>query len=147
VTQQPYPPAPPPREAWRGPSRIEPVPGTAFGVAYIDLPPVASGMAVGSLVAGIASLLVSMLVGCFGLAGAQAGWGGWVAGAFAVLASLLGLAAIGLGLAGVRQIRRARAQAVRITGGGLAIAGVSCGAGGVGLTVLLMAITVAIQLG
>lgn len=154
MTQQPYrpasvppPPPPPPREAWRPPSRIEPVDGTSFGVAYLDLAPVASGMAIGSLVVGIASLLVSLLVGCFGLVGARAGWGGWVAGAFAVPAGLLGLAGIGLGTAGLRQIRRAKARAVRVAGRGLAISGVSCGAVGLGLTIVLMVVTLAIEVG
>jgi hypothetical protein len=123
------------------------VDGTSFAVAYLDLPPLTSGLAIGSLVAGVASLLVSLLVGCFGLIGAGAGWGGWVAGAFAVLAGLLGLAGIGLGVVGRSQIRRAGARSVRMTGGGLGVAGISCGGAGLGLTVLLMVITLAIQLG
>lgn len=146
ITQAPV-PAPLPREAWRSPSRIEPVDGTPFGVAYLDLPPITSGMAVGALVAGVGSLLVSLLVGCFGLAGANAGWGAWVAGAFAVLATLLGLGGIGLGVAGLRQIRRAAAKATPMTGRGLAVAGISCGGVGLGLTALLMAITLLIQVG
>jgi hypothetical protein len=146
MTQAPV-PAPPPREAWRPPSRIERVDGTSFAVAYLELPPITSGMAVGALVAGVGSLLVSLLVGCFGLAGANAGWGGWVAGAFAVLATLLGLAGVGLGVAGLRQIRVAAARATPVTGRGLAIAGISCGATGLVLTALLMVITLLIQVG
>ena len=119
--------------------------GTPFGVAYLDLPPITSGMAVGALVAGVGSVLVSLLVGCFGLLGANAGWGGWVAGAFAVLATLLGLGGVGLGAAGLRQIRRAKAQAIPVTGRGLAIAGISCGGVGLGLTALLMVTTLLIQ--
>ena len=42
-----------------------------------------SGLAVGSLIAGIGSVLVSVLVLCFGVAGSSDSWGGWVAGAFA----------------------------------------------------------------
>jgi hypothetical protein len=123
------------------------VDGTSFGVAYLELPPITSGMAVGALVAGVGSLLVSLLVGCFGLAGANAGWGGWVAGAFAVLATLLGSAGVGLGVAGLRQIRLAAARATPVIGRGLGIAGISCGATGLVLTALLMVITLLIQLG
>ena len=100
--------------------------------------PAVSGMAVGSLVAGITSLLVSLLVACFGFGGAQAGWGGWVAGAFAVLAMLLGVAGAALGAAGLRQIRRGVAAADRRTGRGLAISGLSCGVAGVALTGLVL---------
>ncbi|RLP86355.1 hypothetical protein EAD89_21315, partial [Micromonospora sp. BL4] len=63
---------------------MESVSGTPFGVVYLDVPPVTSGLAVGALVAGIASILVSLLVICFGALGANAG-GVWASGAFAVL--------------------------------------------------------------
>ncbi|WP_091555815.1 hypothetical protein [Micromonospora pattaloongensis] len=113
---------------------MEAVPGTPFGLVHLDVPPVASGPAVGSLVAGIASILVSVLVTCFGLAGADAGWGAWAAGAFALLSGLAGIAALALALFGMRQIRRiAPPPAIRFTGRGLAIAGLICG--GIGLTV------------
>ena len=72
------------------PSRIDPVPGTDFGLAYINVPPTLSGQAVGSLVAGVASILVSLVVACFGVTGARDGWGPLVGGAFAVLASCWG---------------------------------------------------------
>lgn len=139
--------APPPREAaWR-PERIEAVPGTPFGVAHLALQPVASGLAIGAMLAGIASILVSLLVLCFGLSGAQDGWGGWVAGAFAVLAGLAGLAGVGLGLAGTRQIRRSnRPPTIRFTGRGLAIAGISCGGVGLGITLLSLALVLTVQL-
>lgn len=138
---------PPPREAWRPPRRVEAVPGTNFGLVHLDVPPVTSGLAIGALVAGIASVLVSFVVGCFGLAGAQDGWGAWVAGAFAMIAALAGGAAIGLGLLGLRQIRRtAPPPAIRFTGRGLAIAGIACGAVGLGLTLLGLAVSVLIQL-
>lgn len=137
---------PPPREAQRPPRRIESVPGTTFGVAYLEVPPVTSGLAIGALVAGVASVLVSLLVGCFGLTGAQAGWGAWAAGAFAVLGGLLGLAGIGLGLAGLRQIRRASPPpAIRFAGRGIAIAGLSCGGAGLGMTVIALVVALVLQ--
>jgi hypothetical protein len=140
--------APIPPEARRPPSRVEPVPGTSFGVAYLDVPAATSGTAVSSMVTGIASILVSFVVTCFGLAGASAGWGGWVAGAFAVLAILLGLAAIGLGLAGLRQVRRARERGtIRVGGRGLAITGLACGGSGIAITVLALVATLLIQFG
>jgi hypothetical protein len=112
-------------------ARIDPIPGTEFGVAYAVVPPTVSGMAVGSLVAGIGSIAIAFVVGCFGLWGASGGWGPIVAGAFAVLAAFLGFAGLGLGFLAIRQIK---AAAGRLTGRGLAIAGMYCGAAGVVLT-------------
>jgi hypothetical protein len=121
--QQPVPSA--------GPVRVDPVPGTEFGVAYLPVAPTSSGLAIGSLVAGIGSIVVALVVGCFGIAGGSAGWGAIVAGAFAVLAAVLGLGGVGLGLVAVRQIKAARG---RVTGRGMAVAGISCGGAGVLLT-------------
>jgi hypothetical protein len=140
VPAAPYPGPPPgarrtgaqPAGALPRPVRVDPVPGTNFGVAYPGVPPTVSGLAIGAMVAGIGSVLVATLVFCFGLAGAQATWGVLVAGAFAVLAGLVGAAAVVSGLVAVRQIRR---SAGAWTGRGMAVAGVSCGAG-VGLTIL-----------
>jgi hypothetical protein len=101
---------PPPPEAWAQPVRIEPVAGTPYGLAILGAPSPTSGPAVGALVCGIASILVSLLVTCFGLLGAAEGWGIWVAGAFAVLAGCLGIAGIGLGIGGIRQTRDRRAR-------------------------------------
>lgn len=131
----------------RPPSRIQSVPGTPFGLAYPSVPPGISGLGIGALVAGVASTLVSLLVACFGLAGADAGWGGWVAGAFAVLAVALGLAGVGLAVAALRQIGRARATGNPLGGRGLAIAGMSCGAAGALLTALALAAVLLLQLG
>ena len=95
---------------------------------HLDVAPVTSGLAVGSLMAGIGSVLVSLLVLCFGVAGCADGWGGWVAGAFALLGVLVG----GGGdrrsgwSAGGRSASGPRRR-VRFTGRGLAIAGISCG--------------------
>lgn len=115
-------------------------------MVYLQVAPITSGLAVGSLVAGIASVLVSMVVVCFGLAGAQEGWGAWAAGAFAVLSGLAGMAGIALGELGRRQIRRPAAPpAVRFTGRGLALAGMICGAVGLALTVLALATALILQ--
>lgn len=108
------------------------------------MPAVTSGLAVGSLVAGIVSVLVSLLVVCVGLVGAE-GDGAWAAGAFTVLGALTGAGAVGAGLFGLRQIRRPMPPpAVRFAGRGLAWAGVSCGGaglllnlGGLGLALLV----------
>lgn len=133
--------APPPKEALRRPVRIEPVPGTPYGLAIYDSPPAVAGQAIGALLAGIAAVLVSFVVSCAGLAAAgsasedqPAGWGPLVGGAFTVLAGFLGLAGIGLGLVGIRRTRPGLlAAGQRIGGRGLAIAGLTCGA--VGLTI------------
>ncbi|MER7418102.1 hypothetical protein ABT346_15210 [Micromonospora peucetia] len=115
--------------------RVDPVAGTPFGVVQLDVPPVTSGLAVGSLVAGIVSTLVAMLVICLG---AVSGTGGaWAAGAFTLLGVLAGAGAVVAGLLGLRQIRRPAAPpAVRFTGRGLAVAGVSCGGAGLLLSLL-----------
>jgi hypothetical protein len=116
-------------------------------LAYLDVPPITSGLAVGALVAGIAAIVVSLLVACFGIAGAGGGWGAWTAGAFAVLGGLLGTAAIVLGVIGRRQTRQnAPPPAVRFAGGQLAVAGIWCGAAGLALTVLALGVALALQL-
>jgi hypothetical protein len=111
---------------------VEAVPGTPFGLALVPVPPTSSGPAAASTVTGIASILVSLVVGCFAALGAQDGRGPTVAGAFAVLAVFAGVAALVLGNVALRQIRRAGADAIR--GRGLAITGLSCGAAGLLLT-------------
>jgi hypothetical protein len=123
------------------PARIEPVPGTPFGIVYLTPPTEWAGMAVGSLVAGIGSILVATIVGCFGLAGSSGGWGPLVGGAFALLAVFLGLASIWLGLTGLRRVTRSGGQ---VKGRGLAIAGISCGGSGLLLTVIAFLTAVAI---
>lgn len=138
---------PPPREALHRPRRLDPVPGTPFGVLQLDVPPVPSGLAVGALVAGVASILLSLVVVCFGLAGASAGWGPWAAGAFALLAVLVGGAGVVLGVLARRQIGRAKpAPAVRFAGKGLALAGVICAAVGLAGTLGAFALAVLLQL-
>ncbi|MEH1123291.1 hypothetical protein [Micromonospora sp. CPCC 206061] len=122
------------------------MPGTSFALVHLDVPPVTSGLAVGALVAGIASVLVSFIVGCFGLLGAQDGWGVWVGGAFALVAGVTGGAGVLLGWLGMRQIRRAVSPpAIRFTGRGIAISGIACGATGLGLTVVGLALASLIQ--
>jgi hypothetical protein len=125
-------PAPAPRPDVRsGPVRVESVPGTEFGVAIATVPPTFSGQATGSLVAGIGSIAVSLAVSCLGILGGPDGWGVLVSGAFAILAGLLGLAAVGLGLVAVRVIKASRG---RFAGRGVAISGTVCGGTGVVLT-------------
>lgn len=144
----PWSPAPPPREAAILPRRVDPVPGTPFGLVYLGVPPVTSGPAIAALVAGIASILVSLLVLCFGVAGARQGWGAWTAGAFTVPGVLAGTAAVLLGLFGRRQInRRAPPPRVRFTGGRLAVAGMACGGTGLGLSLVALLLAVGLQAG
>jgi hypothetical protein len=135
---------PPPREAWLAPRRVETIPGTNFAVVHLGVPPTTSGLAIGSLVAGIGSVLVSLVVACFGLAGASAGWGAWVAGAFALIAGLAGAAGVVLALLGMRQIRRP-VNGIRFAGRGVAISGLVCGAVGLALTLLGFGTSLLIQ--
>ncbi|BFU47094.1 hypothetical protein [Krasilnikovia sp. MM14-A1004] len=139
------PPPPAPADRWR-PARVDPVMGTEFGLVQYTVPPIASGLATGAMIAGIASILVSFLVFCFGLSGASEGWGGWVGGAFALLAVLAGGGAIGVGLVGLRQIRRSgESGRARFTGRGRAIAGISCGGVGAGLALVALVLTLLLQ--
>jgi hypothetical protein len=132
-------------ESWR-PERVEPVPGTEFGLVQLKVAPITSGLAVGSLIAGIASILVATLVLCFGLVGSAEGWGGVVAGAFALLAVLAGAGSAGVGLVARRQIRRSGQEGrIRFTGGGVAVAGICCGAAGLGIAVLTLLLVLVLQ--
>ncbi|WP_371686241.1 hypothetical protein [Micromonospora sp. 15K316] len=121
--------------------------GTPFGVVHLDVPPVTSGLAVGALVAGIVSILVSILVICFGVTGGS--WTGvWAAGAFTVLGVLTGAGATAAGLLGLRQIRRPLPPpAVRFTGHGLAVAGISCGGAGLVLSLIGLGLALLLSLG
>ena len=139
---------PPPAagDRWK-PARVEPVAGTEFALIQLQVPPISSGLATGSLIAGIASILVSFLVFCFGLSGASAGWGGLVGGAFTLLAVLAGGGALALGLIAIRQIRRAAEPGqIRFTGRGRAIAGISCGGTGAGIALVALALTLMLEL-
>jgi hypothetical protein len=113
--------------------RIDPVPGTDFGIAYLPVNPTFFGLATGSMIAGIGAALVALVVVCFGVIGASPGWGALVSGAFAILSALLGAAAITLGLVALRQIRSAPG---RFRGRGLAITGIWCGGSGLGVAAL-----------
>ena len=121
------------------PVAVETVDGTPFGVAIVPVPPTSSGQASASLVSGVASLLVSLVVSCFGYLGASSGWGPIVAGAFAVLAGCAGGAAVALGAIGLRQGRRGG-----VTGRGLAVAGITCGTVALLITVLAVVVSVAV---
>ncbi len=138
--------APTPTEGrWR-PGHVEAVPGTGFGVVHLQVAPLTSGLAVGALMAGIAAVLVSLLVICFGVAGAEDGWGPWVAGAFTLLGGLAGGAGIGAGMAAMRQIRRSgRPGLIRFTGRGVAIGGVVCGAAGLAICLLALGLSLVVQ--
>lgn len=135
---RPVVPAPPPETA-RQPVRIEPAEGTPYGLAIYAAPTVLSGPSVGALVAGIAAILVALVVGCFGMVslslateGQAAGGGAAAAAAFTALTLFLGAAGIGLGAVGMRQtnpVRRPPGTVVR--GRGMAVAGLVCGAVGV----------------
>jgi hypothetical protein len=113
--------------------RVDLVQGTPFGVAYPLVQPTPSGPAIGSLVAGIASIFVGLTVSCLGLAGAADGWGPVAGGAFTILAVFLGVGAIGLGLFGMRQVRRSGRL---VSGRGTAITGLVLGSVGAGIGVL-----------
>ncbi|MFV2018799.1 hypothetical protein [Micromonospora sp. LOL_023] len=118
------------------------MPGTSFGLVHLEVRPVVSGLAVTALIAGVVSVLVSFAVGCLGVGGADGGWGGWAAGAFTLLSGSFGAAAVVLGLFGLRQLRQsAPPPAIRFTGRGLAIAGISCGGTGLALTLFGLAVT------
>jgi hypothetical protein len=122
------------------------VPGTPFGVVHLDVPPVVSGLAIGSLVAGVVAALVSLLVICLGAT--ASGQGVWATGVFAVLGVLAGAGAVVVGLLGIRQVRRpASPPAVRFTGRGLALAGMSCGAAGLALSLLGLGLALLLALG
>jgi hypothetical protein len=127
---------------------VEAVPGTGFGVMHLQVAPLTSGLAIGALIAGIASVLVSFIVLCFGLAGASDGWGPWVAGAFTVLGGLAGVGGIGLGVSAVRQVRGSgRPGTIRFSGRGVAIAGISCGAAGLLISLLSLGGSLLLTLG
>ena len=151
MTQQPYPyaapvPPPPPNGRWQ-PERVDAVPGTEFGLVQLRVEPITSGLAIGSLVAGIGAVLVSFIALCFGLVGAAPGWGALISGAFTLLSALGGAGSIVLGLVARRQIRRSgRTGQVRFTGGGIAIAGISVGAAGAGIALASLALALVLQL-
>jgi hypothetical protein len=123
------------------PIAIEVVPGTPFGVAVVEVRPTTSGPASASLVAGIASILVALIVGCFAVVGAEQGWGALVAGAFAALSATASVAAIWLCRIALTRVRRSVVWGPT-RGRGLAIAGLVCGL--VGLTLSVLVILVAL---
>ncbi len=145
---QPGPPvtAPPAAgEPWT-PERVDAVAGTEFGLVQLRVAPITSGLAIGSLIAGIAAVLVATLVLCFGVAGAGEGWGVLVGGAFALFGVVVGGGSVGLGLAARRQIRRSGQEGrLRFTGRGLAMAGISCGGIGAGIALLALLLSVILQ--
>ncbi|SDT71343.1 hypothetical protein [Actinoplanes derwentensis] len=145
----PFAPAPPPPPVVAGwqPERVDQVTGTGFGLVHFQVAPITSGPAIGSLVAGIAAILVALAVFCFGLAGAQEGWGGWVAGAFTLLSVLACAGAVTAALIARRQITRsAQPGRVRFTGRGLTIGGMVCGIAGAALSLVGLSLGLVVQL-
>jgi hypothetical protein len=137
---------PPPSAAWQ-PDRVDQVTGTGFGLVHLRVPPITSGAAIGSLVAGIGAILVSFAVLCFGLTGAEEGWGGLTGGAFTLLSVMAGAGAVTLGVFARRQIgRSALPGRVRFTGRGLSTAGIVCGITGTVLSLLALGLGLAVQL-
>jgi hypothetical protein len=118
------------------------VAGSPFGVALVEVRATPNGLAVASLITGVAAILVSFVVAFFALAGASSGWGAPVAGAFAVLALFAGGAATWLGAAGLERIRRGVAWGP-VRGRGVALAGLICGLVGVALAGLFMLVAIA----
>ena len=146
AAQYPAPPTvPPPSAGWEL-ERVDVVGGTEFGLAQLRVPPITSGLAIGSLVAGIGAILVSFVAGCFGLVGATEDWGAMVTGAFTLLCVLAGGGAITAGMIALRQIRRSgHTGRVRFTGRGLAIAGIVCGGIGAGIGLLALLLGLVLQ--
>nr|WP_239174506.1 hypothetical protein [Actinoplanes cyaneus] len=131
---QPYGVPPQPASGWEA-ERVDVVSGTRFGLVQLRVVPITSGLAIGSLIAGIASILVSLLVICFGF---TAG-GPWVGGAFTLLSVLGAGGAIAAAVLALRQIRRSGEPGrVRFTGRGLAISGIVCGGSGAGISLLAL---------
>jgi hypothetical protein len=143
-----YAPAPP-RPAVTGwqPERVDQVTGTGFGLVHFQVAPITSGLAVGSLTAGIGAILVSFAALCFGLTGAEEGWGGWIAGAFTLLSVLACGGAVTAGLIARRQIaRQPEPGRVRFTGRGLTTGGIACGISGAALALLSLGLGLMLQL-
>jgi hypothetical protein len=113
--------------------RLEVLVGTGFGLLYPPVTATVSGAAVGSLVAGVGSVLVCGAELLFGAYAANYDAGPLVAGAFLILALLLGTGAGTIGSFAARQIRR---SAGALRGRGLAISGLAVGACGAGLAIL-----------
>lgn len=144
------PPLPAPPGAYPVPVAYEPLSGTPYGLVYVRVRPVTSGAAVAALAAGIASIVVALVMSCLGLAGTEEGWGTLAAGAFAILSALFAGAAIWVGTVAVRAIRRTGWTPATRTyaaaggfgapdvtgGGGMAGAARVCGWVGLGLTCL-----------
>ncbi len=122
--------------------RVDVLGGTGFGLVQLRVVPITSGLAIGALIAGIGSILVSLLVVCFGFTGA----GALVAGAFTLLSALAGGGAVVAAVLASRQIRRSGEPGrVRFTGRGLVISGIACGAAGAGISFLALLLGALLQ--
>ncbi|MFI1993246.1 hypothetical protein [Actinoplanes sp. NPDC020271] len=132
---------PQPASGWET-ERVDVVSGTPFGLVQLRVVPITSGLAIGSLIAGIAAILVSLLAICFGFTTG----GPWVGGAFTLLSVLAGGGAITAAVLAIRQIRRSGEPGrVRFTGRGLAISGIACGGSGAGISLLALLLGLVFQ--
>ncbi|GIF27855.1 phage holin family protein [Actinoplanes utahensis] len=139
-------PQPPASGGWQ-PERVDQVTGTGFGLVHLQVPPITSGPAIGSLIAGIAAILVSFAVLCFGLTGAEEGWGALVAGAFTLLSVLAGGGAVAAAVIARRRIAGSgETGRVRFTGRGLTIGGMVCGIAGAALALIGLVLGLVLQL-
>ena len=97
-------------------------------MAVVGVRPTLSGPSATSLAAGILSILVAFVALFFGQVGGDDGWGVRVAGAFAILAGFLGVAALVLAGIGMRQV--GRRAVVKVSGLAVARAGLVCAVAG-----------------
>ncbi|MGH8795370.1 MAG: hypothetical protein ACRDXX_22345, partial [Stackebrandtia sp.] len=133
----PMPPrtAPPASSAY-GKATMSPQDSGQFQLVVPQLGTIVSGQAVGSMIAGIATILVAVGLGCIGLFGLTL-----VAVAVFVLTVFCAAAAGALGGTALRQIRRSAGE---YRGRGMAITGLICG--GVGVLLALPIFLVALVL-
>ncbi|WP_018347757.1 hypothetical protein [Longispora albida] len=115
---------------------VTPGPGGDFMLGYPSIRPIRSGMAVGSLVAGVASLLAALVACGFGLVG-----GPEVTGAFTLLGCLAGAGGGAVGFLALRQVSRSTGE---LAGRGLALSGLICS--GVGFAWAVASLGLAIVL-
>lgn len=118
------------------PTRYAEAPGAGqFRLALPQLGTIVAGPAVGSMIAGIASLLVALIAGCAGTSGSLL-----ITVALVVLAVFCSSAAGLLGAVALRQVRRSGGE---YRGRGMAIAGLSCGSVALGLVFISLLVALA----
>ncbi|MGA8112876.1 MAG: hypothetical protein WCA46_04340 [Actinocatenispora sp.] len=118
--QQAYPPAPGPAYQQQPPMAGYGVPGVPqYGVTLPASTPPNNGLAIGGMIAGIASVLISLF--------------SWCSIVPAIPSMLAAAAGIVMGVMARKQIAQAPGQA---QGSGMALTGIICGAVGAGLSVI-----------